>query len=269
TSIPSGCVLNNNAHSNYAPYSGSTGSFRTDAPGFLKADLTSAAQYGVTGDWRIAATSPLVGKGVTNTYLVDDRDGKLRHTPPSIGAYESGTAVVTPPVVTLMKGTMSVNAGATYAVSNTVVVNSVVSGATEMRVDTGSGWQTWSPFAASKAVTLSGDGAKTVKAEYRNASGGTLLLSDTIVLDTAAPTGTMVLNHGKISTTTTTFDMGSSVTGATQMRVDSGTGWSAWMSYTTLMKVTVPAGAGKKLVTAEYRDAAGNVLSIWHTVTLL
>ncbi|MBE0417442.1 MAG: hypothetical protein IBX63_06740, partial [Coriobacteriia bacterium] len=101
-------------------------------------------------------------------------------------------------------GTIAINGGAAATNATDVTVDNAVdfavSGvhATEaMRftVNGGTTWSTWEPYAASKALTLpAGDGTKTVTGEFKDAAGNVASLSDTIVLDTTAPTGTIAIN---------------------------------------------------------------------------
>ncbi len=97
-------------------------------------------------------------------------------------------------------GTMSVNAGATYTNAVAATVNSNVidgeTGVVSMRVDPGTGtFGSWVPYVASYGITLpAGSGTKTVRAEYKDVGNNVLALSDTIILDTVAPSGTMVVN---------------------------------------------------------------------------
>lgn len=85
---------------------------------------------------------------------------------------------------------MSVNNGALYTVSRTVTVYSDAPAAVQMRVDPGTGsFGDWVAYAATYGVTLpEGDGQKTVRVEYRDASMASMgIMTDTIVLDTTGP----------------------------------------------------------------------------------
>jgi C1A family cysteine protease len=87
------------------------------------------------------------------------------------------------------RGTFSVNDKAAYTRFTAVQLRSSIVGATEMRFgDAGGTWSEWEAFATTKAWTLpSGDGAKTVEAEFRNANGTTSRF-DAISLDSQRPT---------------------------------------------------------------------------------
>jgi hypothetical protein len=93
-------------------------------------------------------------------------------------------------------GTVSVNSGATFTNSTNVTLSLSATNPTsgdpvsDMRFSTdGVNFGAWVPFAASASFTLpSGDGSKTVFAEFRNGAGVVSpAVSDSIVLDTIAP----------------------------------------------------------------------------------
>lgn len=177
-------------------------------------------------------------------------------------------------------GTMTVSNNATYTTSTAVTLNSAVtdtggSALSQMRVDPGSGtFGAWIGYAATYSFTLaSGDGVKTVRAEYRDGSGNVLARSDTITLDTVAPAGSMSVENGAASTSVTSVNVNSAIvdsaSGMGQMRVDPGTGvYGAWVNYTATYLITLPAGDGVKTVNVQYRDNAGLVATRADTITL-
>ncbi len=85
-------------------------------------------------------------------------------------------------------GALRVNGGKAYTNSTSVRLQALISGAAEMRLrDAGGAWTEWMSFAASRTWALpSGDGAKTIEAEFRN-DLGTTAKSATISLDTVRP----------------------------------------------------------------------------------
>jgi len=85
---------------------------------------------------------------------------------------------------------MSINSGAAYTTSANVTISSSVTGATTMRINSGSGFGSWVTYATSYPFPLpAGDGSKSVTVEYRDAALATIAsMSDTIVLDTSVPT---------------------------------------------------------------------------------
>ena len=143
-------------------------------------------------------------------------------------------------------------------------------GVTQMRLSEDSGFSgaTWQPFATSASFTLAaGDGTHTVYAQFADADGNpSAIVSDSIVLDTVAPSGTIVLNSGALSTTSTAVNATLAATddrsGVTAYRLSNdGTSWSGWtaMGATATSGWSLSAGDGTHTVFAEFEDAAGNV----------
>lgn len=144
-----------------------------------KADRGTAADpYPGTSDNRTFNASSVPNSnlysGAASTVVVDTVSDNATTMSARIG---SGTA------------SMSINSGAAYATSTSVTLASSVTGASTMRVDTGSGFGSWVSYATSYGVVLPvGEGSKTVTVEYRDATLATIAsLSDTIILDTSLP----------------------------------------------------------------------------------
>ena len=116
------------------------------------------------------------------------------------------------------------------------------------------------------------DGTKRVYGYYRDAAGNLFSTSDTIVLDTKPPSGTMQLNNGAAATNKLTVTANSAVKGARRMRfaVQRGTVWvhTAWQPYAAKATVTLYAPNGTKKVYGYYRDAAGNTHKVSDTIIL-
>ena len=96
---------------------------------------------------------------------------------------------------------VSINAGAAYTTTASVTLataaTDVPAGVTQMRFSNDNvNWSTLQAYATSASWTLAaGDGTKTVYARFLDAIGNTsAAVSDTIVLDTTAPTGTISIN---------------------------------------------------------------------------
>ena len=181
---------------------------------------------------------------------------------------------VTPPA-----GTMSVNNGSAYATSTAATVNSAMtdsgSGMYQMRIDPGTGtYGGWIAYAASSAIVMpAGDGVKTVNAQYKDNAGNIATKTDTIVLDTTAPNGTMVINNDAATTATTAVTVNAAMTdalsGVYQMSVDPGTGtYGPWVAYAASQAIVLPPGSGLKTVNVQYKDNAGNTVTKTDTITL-
>ncbi len=99
------------------------------------------------------------------------------------------------------KGTFAIAGGAVYTGSATVSLDSAVTGATQMRIDLGSGYGSWVAYAAKVSRTLAvSDGVATVKVQYRDASLNTVTLSDDIIIDIGAPHDVRLAGSNRYST---------------------------------------------------------------------
>jgi len=139
-----------------------------------------------------------------------------------------------------------------------------------------SNWSTWETYSTSKSWTLtSGDGSKTVYVRYSDNAGNiSAAFSSTIVLDTTAPTGSVVINSGATNTNSTTAqltlsaaDSGSVV--AQMSFSNDNSNWSTWENYATTKSWTLATGDGSKTVYARFKDSAGNISTpVSSTITL-
>lgn len=92
--------------------------------------------------------------------------------------------------------------------------------------------------------------------------------------DTTKPTGTISINDGAASTTTTAVMLTLSATdtgsGVSTMRFSNDNiSWGSWMTYATTAPYTLTSGDGIKTVYAQFRDAALNVSdTVSDTITL-
>jgi len=122
----------------------------------------------------------------------------------------------------------------------------------------------YTPYVPTKEYTLAsaGDGKKTVYVTLRDQAGKTSKqLKASITLDTLAPTGSVVINSDKAITLSPLVVLKLKAVKASEMKLslDGGTAWSEWMKFAGSKKVTLPPGAGEKVVKAKFRDLAGNV----------
>ena len=228
---------------------------------------------GTFGTWiPYAASSPIVlpGGDGTKTVRVLYKDAASNVTTLTDTIVQDSTGPA---------GVMAVNNDSAYAASTTVSVNATMSDATSglyrMRIDPGSGtYGSWIAYSASTAVALpNGDGTKTVTAQYQDNAGNVSTLADVIVLDTGAPTGTMVVNGDSTYATSTAVTVTSavmdSVSGVASMSIDPGTGtYGPWTAYAGSSAISLPNSDGSKTVRVQYRDKAGNLLTLGDTIVL-
>jgi hypothetical protein len=177
-------------------------------------------------------------------------------------------------------GSIVINGGDSYtnttSATLTLSASDTLSGMDDMRFsNNGTSWSTWEAYALSKVWALSsGDGTKTVYIQYRdNAGNVSSSLSDTVVLDTVASTGSISIDGGATYTNATSviLDLSASdamtkdmLSGVDDMRFsNNGTSWSTWESYATSKTWPLLSGDGTKTVSVQYRDNALNVSSIY------
>ena len=116
-------------------------------------------------------------------------------------------------------GTLSINGGAAYVNTTSVTLNlsgvDADTGIYQMRFSNDNvSWSAWEPYAATKSWAMTaGDGTKTVYVQYKNnAEMSSSSISDTIILDTVLPTGTIVINSGAAYTNSTSVTLALSAT---------------------------------------------------------
>jgi hypothetical protein len=136
--------------------------------------------------------------------------------------------------------------------------------------NSGGSWSAWEAPAATKAWTLaSGDGSKTVWYQVMDNAGNTSIqYSDSIILDTTAPNGSIIINGGAATTTTTSVTLNltsiDATSGVYQVRYgNSGEAWSAWEAPSATKAWTLTAGAGLKTVYYQVMDNAGLVSTMY------
>jgi len=145
---------------------------------------------------------------------------------------------------------------------------------TEYKLDSAD-WTTGAEVLIPAPVDHSNDGEHTLLYRSTDAAGNVeATKSATVRIDTIAPAGTFTLDGGAATTTTATVNVASAVTdahGHLQMRfsVDGMATWTAWEDYAADKTISLPGGNGSKIVNAQYRDAAGNVLDLSQTIDLV
>ncbi|HYS42790.1 MAG TPA: Ig-like domain-containing protein, partial [Geobacteraceae bacterium] len=178
-------------------------------------------------------------------------------------------------------GGMVINSAAAFTTTPAVTLTLTASdtnGVVEMQFSNdGSSWSSPEPFAITKAWALSsGDGSKSVYVRYRDAAGNwtTAAITAVIVLDTAAPSGAVVINGGSAYTTTTAVTLTLSAADTnevTQMQFsNNGSAWSSPEPFATTKAWALSSGDGSKSVYGKYKDAAGNwtTANIYGTIVL-
>ncbi|MFB0525916.1 MAG: Ig-like domain-containing protein, partial [bacterium] len=193
---------------------------------------------------------------------------------------------MTVPDTTPPTGTISINGGDEYTDSTSVTLTlsaSDSSGVSKMKFSNdGVEWSVEEDTATSKSWTLTtGDGEKRVYVQYKDNAGNwstpPLSISDTIVLDTTPPTGTISINGGDVYTSTTsvtlTLSASDSTSGVSKMKFSNdGANWSSEEDYAPNRSWTLAPGDETKTVYVQYKDNAGRwstpPLSISDTIVL-
>jgi hypothetical protein len=181
---------------------------------------------------------------------------------------------------TLPTGSITINSGAIYATSTSVTLTLTSSddgsGISQVRYsNNGSTWSSWETASASKTWMLtSGDGNKNVYYQIKDNAG--LLsssFSDSIILDTTVPTGSITINNGDASTSSTSVTLSltyeDAVSGASQARYSNDGVWDAevWESASASKAWALTSGDGNKTVYYQVKDNAG-LLSLTYSDTI-
>jgi hypothetical protein len=158
----------------------------------------------------------------------------------------------------------------TTSVFLTLVFNDITSGVHQVRYrNDGDIWTTWEDPSDTLFWTLSpGDGTKTVYYEIRDNAGLTFQTTDSIVLDTEIPTGSIEINGG--NTWASSNDVTLSLTyddytsGVFQVRYSNdGSSWTAWEDPSVSRSWTLSSGDGSKIVYYEIKDNAELICNFW------
>lgn len=182
-----------------------------------------------------------------------------------------GVTDVTPPV-----GTVKINNDAAYACSSVVTLNLSATdsgsgmgpGALMRFSNDGVNWSEPQPYTTETSWgLLPGEGSRTVQAMFMDVMGNwSAVASDSVIVDTTKPTGSVTINDGAQQATSTRVtlslqasDAGSGMASGCQMRFSNdGVSWSDPESYLTTKAWTLPAVNGVRTVYAMFKDAAGN-----------
>ncbi|MFH1101550.1 MAG: PGF-pre-PGF domain-containing protein [Methanobacteriota archaeon] len=184
----------------------------------LSNDITFTGQswetYSTSKSWTLTS-----GDGVKTVYLkVKDYAGLIADV-----VSDNITLDTTAPTSL----TVSIASGQTYTNSTTVTVSVSATGAAKMRFSrNGTTYTTYETYATSKTWTLvSGDGTKTVYFQAKDTAGNTATaVTDTIILDTTAPTFSSITSTGLSQT-------GATITWTTSEVADSQVQYGLSTSY--------------------------------------
>jgi len=167
-------------------------------------------------------------------------------------------------------GSIIINDDATYTTSTSVTLTLIAtddaSGVYQVRFRNDGVWDTepWEAITTTKAWILpSGDGTKIVTYQIRDNAGlVSSTYSDTIVLDTTPPIGSITIDGGATytnsSSVTLTVSAQDITSGVAQMRFsnDNAT-WEPWETYATFKTWALTTGDETKTVYVQFKDNAG------------
>jgi len=169
-------------------------------------------------------------------------------------------------------GSITINITDVYTTSTSVTLiltaTDEISGVYLVRFSNDGIWDTepWETPSSTKVWTLRiGDGTKNVYYQIRDRAGlVSETYSDSIILDTTSPAGSIAINGGAsyTSTNTVTLDLSATDTasGIAEVRFSNdNTTWTPWEAYTTSKAWTLTNGDGIKTVYYQIRNNAGLV----------
>ncbi|MBI4397971.1 MAG: RHS repeat protein [Candidatus Omnitrophica bacterium] len=166
-------------------------------------------------------------------------------------------------------GSILINAGDAYTTNQTATLTltglDVTSAVESVRFsgDQGANWTSWRPFESITSFGLGDvDGPQEIWYELRDQAGWVSRFTDTIILDRAPPTGSLLVNGGALYTNNLVLSLAISATdaasGVKEMRLMSQTqAWSDWEPFETSKTHTLSEIEGKHEVFVEVRDYAG------------
>jgi hypothetical protein len=178
-------------------------------------------------------------------------------------------------------GTVSIDRGAAYATTTEVTLHLSapsdtvrVATANAETIDCESPPEPYEVYTATKVWTLTaGDGVKTVSVCFEDAAGNTASASDTIVLDTTDPEGTIEIDGGAEYATRTQVTLTLAAPADTiAMAIANGGSLAcdstAYEGFSPQRTWLLPSGDGTKEVTVCFKDAAGNTASATDSIVL-
>lgn len=244
-----------------------------DATGVARMRFSNdGVTFGASIPFATSATWTLSSGDGTKTVYTQFQDGAGNWSP---SASASISLISPPPDTTPPTGNLQINGGAAstpqQAVTLALAATDDATGVTHMRFSNdGETFGAAMAFAATAPWTLSsGDGTKTVYAQFQDGAGNWSALvpaSITLVtppVDTTPPSGSVQINGGVASTTsvdvTLTLVATDNATGVTRMRFsNNGTSFGTPIAFAPTAAWRLTAGNGVKQVFAQYQDGAGN-----------
>jgi hypothetical protein len=176
--------------------------------------------------------------------------------------------VAPPPDTNAPTGSISIAGGAAYTTNSattlSVPATDLESGISQVALSNDGATWTTRAYATTQSWTLpTGDGTKTVYAKWRDGAGNwSAPKTDTIVLDTTPPSGSVSINAGAAYATSTavTVSVSASDRGSGVSQVALSNDGATWTTgtYGATQAWTVSGGDGTKTVYAKWRDGAGN-----------
>jgi hypothetical protein len=179
-------------------------------------------------------------------------------------------------------GSITINNDDAFTSSTTVTLSltytDTTSGVAQVRYSNDGTWdtETWETPNATKAWNITnGDGTKTVYYQIKDdVEIISETYSDTITLDTEAPTGSIVINDDDAFTSLTSVSLSlaaiDTTSGVDQVRYSNDGTWDTetWETPATTKAWTLTSGDGTKTVYYQIKDNAGNIATLTDTITL-
>ncbi|MBF0386709.1 MAG: S8 family serine peptidase [Candidatus Omnitrophica bacterium] len=179
-------------------------------------------------------------------------------------------------------GSLSVESGAQYVKSSQVILTLAAASSqaiTQMQLSAdGTVWSPAEPYKNSKAWTLGDNGLKNVAARFMRADGKwSWPVFCSIMFDNVPPKGNISINTGApitasryVALNPQASDMGSGMGLGAQMQFSNERVFTTpWEDFSLFKQWTLPEGEGSKTVYARFKDAAGNISTVYEdTITV-
>ena len=294
TAPPTGSILINNGAATTSSTAVTLNLLATDSGGSGLASMrfrgSDAESYGAWESFQATRAWVLSSGSGTKKVSVQFMDGAGNISdanPNAAGAQGYADTIVlalsdaAPPTGSILINNGAATTSSTAVTLNLAATDSGGSGLASMRFRNTDAepYGAWEPFQATRAWTLAGgSGTRKVSVQFMDGAGnisdanptaaGAQGYADTIVLalsDTAPPTGSILINNGAASTSTTAVTLNLSATdtggsGLVSMRFRNGTAdpYGAWEPYQDTKAWELTSEPGTKEVYVQFMDGAGN-----------